>query len=267
MDSMFNSLAGEYDLIIDAGPRITRELPALERLLDLQPGSRLLDLGCATGSHSLALARRRCQVTAIDVNPAMIEEAQRRDTKSIAAFHAISLSRAADLWPRSFDAIICLGNTYPQIVHAEMENTDGRHEYAANPDSVTASQVRRLLKPGGRFIGQMINPEWVAAASARCLVVRDIPPAAGIGRRLFIRIFRVTGGGLELTITRLEETIPAQWSRQVMVERMARIDAGALRRQLTEAGFTDPELWSGYLKEPFLPDASGALVWRCSAGA
>src|SRR5512138_3902811 len=51
---MYDGLARAYDEIFPTNPA------TLERLSDfgIGPGSRVLDLGCATGGHVLALARR-----------------------------------------------------------------------------------------------------------------------------------------------------------------------------------------------------------------
>jgi SAM-dependent methyltransferase len=51
---------------------------ALRRWLDVQPGTRVLDVGCGVGRWSRLLASRGAQVTGVDLSPTMIEQAQRR---------------------------------------------------------------------------------------------------------------------------------------------------------------------------------------------
>ena len=50
---------------------------ALERGLDLQPGQRVLDLGCGVGRLSSWLARDARQVVGVDISPAMLSAARR----------------------------------------------------------------------------------------------------------------------------------------------------------------------------------------------
>jgi SAM-dependent methyltransferase len=46
--------------------------------VDLQAGSRVLDVACGNGNASLAAARRWCQVTGLDYVPALLERARER---------------------------------------------------------------------------------------------------------------------------------------------------------------------------------------------
>lgn len=51
---------------------------ALAPWLTVQPGARVLDIGCGVGRWSRRLAARGARVTGIDLSPTMIEEARRR---------------------------------------------------------------------------------------------------------------------------------------------------------------------------------------------
>jgi 2-polyprenyl-3-methyl-5-hydroxy-6-metoxy-1,4-benzoquinol methylase len=51
---------------------------ALERWLDVAPGTRVLDVGCGVGRWSSMLATRGARVTGMDLSPTMINEARRR---------------------------------------------------------------------------------------------------------------------------------------------------------------------------------------------
>jgi SAM-dependent methyltransferase len=60
-------------VIHPGGRRSTREIFGLA---DLQPGQRVLDVGCGVGTTAIEAARRfGCHVTAVDIDPLMLERA------------------------------------------------------------------------------------------------------------------------------------------------------------------------------------------------
>lgn len=59
-----------------AGEDRRTELDFLVSVLQLEPGSRLLDAGCGPGHFAIAFAERGCVVDGIDISPKMIERAQ-----------------------------------------------------------------------------------------------------------------------------------------------------------------------------------------------
>jgi ubiquinone/menaquinone biosynthesis C-methylase UbiE len=68
----------------DAGMRIltlgkvSRARRALAESAAATPGARVLDIGCGTGAATEELAKRGAKVTALDQNPAMLEQARAR---------------------------------------------------------------------------------------------------------------------------------------------------------------------------------------------
>jgi ubiquinone/menaquinone biosynthesis C-methylase UbiE len=62
-----------YNRMIHSCPRL-----ALEPWFDIEPGARVLDVGCGVGRWSSLLAQRGAQVTGMDLSPTMIDEARRR---------------------------------------------------------------------------------------------------------------------------------------------------------------------------------------------
>ena len=52
--------------------------PAMERLMTVQPGDRVLDIGCGNGNYARKLAELGVRVTAIDASEEMIERARAR---------------------------------------------------------------------------------------------------------------------------------------------------------------------------------------------
>lgn len=112
----------------------------LAQELNLPAGSKVLDAGCGEGGVSLYLAKRYgLQMTGIDLLDFNIARAKRgarkKDLDAACEFHEASYSDTG--FPdESFDAIY----TMETLVHS--------------PDyKKTLAEFRRLLKPGGKYVG------------------------------------------------------------------------------------------------------------------
>jgi SAM-dependent methyltransferase len=125
-------------------PGTSREVDFLERRLGLKPGMAIADLGCGLGRHSIELARRGYRVTAVDISPALVEEARRRaEAAGVGvAFHVGDMgSLGPDVLPAGcFDAALCLCESGLGVLGGE-----GR-------DLEFLKTVRLSLRPGGGLV-------------------------------------------------------------------------------------------------------------------
>lgn len=111
-------------------------------------GKKLLEIGCGMGYDSLEFIRRGVRVTAVDLTPKAVELAKRHFQVVGADADEVRIGDALDLpFPNeSFDAVWSNG-----VLHA-------------TGDTRTAiSEVRRVLKPGGRAIISHFyrKPSWM----------------------------------------------------------------------------------------------------------
>lgn len=110
MREVWSERAADWDSRAE-GNRTAPDRPAdLDRMwssLSLRAGATLLDAGCGSGQFALELAARGCQVTAIDVSPAMIERARAHGAERNLAveWRVGDLTRLADP-PATYDAIL-----------------------------------------------------------------------------------------------------------------------------------------------------------------
>lgn len=117
-----------------------REIDFLVHALALRPETRILDVGCGFGRHSIELARRGYQVVGIDPATAMIEAARQRATEARVSvtFQQVAAEDFVDAEP--FDAAICLFTTLGQIpAHSHTDNRE------------LLSVVAHVLKADGSF--------------------------------------------------------------------------------------------------------------------
>jgi ubiquinone/menaquinone biosynthesis C-methylase UbiE len=108
----------------------------------IQPGDRVLEMGCGTGALTIRCARWGAQVTAIDLSPRMLAVARRRASAAGLAdhiqWHLMDAASATErLQPASFDVII-LSLTLSELPEDELH--------------YVLSGCRRLLAERGRLI-------------------------------------------------------------------------------------------------------------------
>ena len=126
-----------------ARPVAERDAAFVCAALSLEPGDRVLDLGCGTGRHAVALAERGLTVTGLDLSPALLAHA--RETAAERGVEVTWLERDMrdldDLGP--FDAVVSLFTAFGLIGEAG--------------DQEVLHQVRAALRPGGQLLLDLTN--------------------------------------------------------------------------------------------------------------
>lgn len=120
--------------------------PSAEKLLDVKAGEQLLDVACGNGQFSRRLAELGAQVVATDFSAALIERAKARTTSSRITYKVVDATDEAQLLALGidqFDAAVC--NMALQDI------ADIAPLFRA---------VRRLVKPGGRFVFTLTHPAF-----------------------------------------------------------------------------------------------------------
>jgi SAM-dependent methyltransferase len=114
----------------------------------IQPGERVLDVGCGAGQTSLDAARAGGHVLGVDVSERMLERARQRAGGS--AEFVLGDAQTHPFEPASFDVAISRCGLM----------------FFADPDAAFAN-IRRALRPGGRLVGliwqRYEDNEWATA--------------------------------------------------------------------------------------------------------
>jgi 2-polyprenyl-3-methyl-5-hydroxy-6-metoxy-1,4-benzoquinol methylase len=135
--------------------------PATERLLQLRPGQRVLDIACGNGLTSRRLAAMGAQVVAFDFAEQMVAHALQRTTEhadriQYQVLDATDEAALLGLGEGQFDAALCNMALFDM---AEIEPL--------------MCALARLLRPGGRFVFSVIHPCFNSAHTAHVAQLED----------------------------------------------------------------------------------------------
>jgi SAM-dependent methyltransferase len=217
--------AAYWDEHMEAGRTWQRPLiqPAVERLLELRPGERVLEVACGNGAFSRQMAERGARVLATDFSERMLERAAARGGD--VAYRLVDATDPSSLGALEgdgpFDAVVCN--------MALMDMTD------LEP---LANALPSLLAEGGRFVFSIQHPSFNAGDIVRTLETTDVDDAVVRTYSVRVRTYRSLTSGRGLA---LEGQPAAQWYFNRPLEETLRpfLEAGLVLDGLLEPTF-DP---------------------------
>ncbi len=178
--------------------------------LSLPAGASILDMGCGTGRHSVALALRGFQVTGLDLSRDMLQKAKARaEDKQVKVTFLEGDATSFDS-PPVFDAAICLCEGALCLL--------GSNDDPFTRDVTILKAIRRSLKPGSKFIATVLNA---------------FRPARNDPEALNFDPHTQTTSGVE------------KLGEEELVVRQRYYTPPEFRSMLREAGFVTENLWGG----------------------
>jgi ubiquinone/menaquinone biosynthesis C-methylase UbiE len=119
----------------------------IKRLLKLRKGQKALDIPCGMGRLTIPLATMGLEMTGLDLVPSYIRKARRRAKKERPAIRFIQGDMRDIEFENEFDAAF---NWFTSFGYFSDED-----------DLLFLKKVLKALKPGGRFLIEMINKSSV----------------------------------------------------------------------------------------------------------
>lgn len=222
-------------------PRAPQEAENVHKLLEkhqITPGSRLLDLSCGIGRHSVELAHLGYRVTGVDLSPTFIERAKRlaqeKQVTEKVEFHVCDARQVAQtLANEKFDAVVNIWTSF------------GYYDEEANTDILR--QCRTLVREGGTFVMDINNRDGLA---------RRFQPRGytRLGDLILLeeRKINFEAGRNNTTWIFLRELSPGNFKQEAQITLDHRLyNLHELIRDFAQAGWKYREVYGSLNLEPF----------------
>jgi ubiquinone/menaquinone biosynthesis C-methylase UbiE len=147
-NSFFDLYADEYDIMTDVAAREPKHRTEIQALIKAYAPTSVLDAGCGTGLTSQMFAESGIQVVGIDASSEMVRLSEARCERfgDIATFQTARFEGLPKTFAREFDLVVCLANSLSGLSSSALV-------------ARALKQFRRVLRPGGTLVVQMLNPD------------------------------------------------------------------------------------------------------------
>jgi SAM-dependent methyltransferase len=231
---MYNDIAEIYLEIFSLNRAFLRFIPDYLG----NPQSRVLDLGCGPGDYVDRLTRDGFVGVGIDNSKGMIDRAQKQKRGTFYHLSFTEIHQLEEDISSSFDCAYCIGNSLSYLPN------DGLQPFL--------NSLRRLLKPSGNFIIQVVN--WDKFLK---LQTADFPVKTISGGRTFHRRYEWIKPSQVIFQTEIQKNGKTlnSWSDPIYPKYV-----DPLVRDLEESGLKVLQKFGEYDRSAFDPQSSPALI-------
>ena len=239
-NTFYTSISKYYSEIFPFNPM---QLKFVQNKLGELHGKQILDIGCATGELAFQLAAGGAEVTGIDLNEDLLEQAiGNKKHEKLTLQQGNMLELAQDFSPQHFDAVLCFGNT---LVHLNSEELVLQMLEGA----------KTVLKPGGQLLIQQLNYDYICSESVEALPVIDTENIRFVRRYNFADDSELVGFQTDLEIKAINRIVSNETP-------LLALKSKTLKTLLKKAGFQNIQFYAN-----FKQDANGGkhlpLVLSC----
>ena len=241
LQSFYDNLAPDYDLMTGFPDRFAREQKFFKGIVKRYRITTAIDAGCGTGFHALLLSQFGVKVTAVDISRKMIL-ATRKNSRE---YHLPIRTRQSSFTELSkkirnrVSALFCMGNSLAHLL-TERELVD------------SLCNFHQVLQPGGILVIQLVNFDRILKEKKALQNERE---SGGITfRRSYKYHKKSITFIIEIKSGDNKETI-----KKISVK-LNPIRSDELQELLTRTGFSPVDRFGSIAEEYFSPDSSRDLV-------
>jgi glycine/sarcosine N-methyltransferase len=238
----YDLLSAEYDSMTDFEKRFVMEQNTFENIIERFGIVSAVDAGAGTGFHALLLARLGVDVTAVDISGEMLRKCEENATVLGVQVKTVQsdFAHIPAFATRSFDAVLCLGNSLAHIITNEELS-----------DSLTS--FGKILIKGGTLIVQILNYKKILGERNR---VQQIRRAGG---KTFIRFYDYCEDRLFFNILSVHEDSPTP-AHTIQTVELHPYVADELIPFLRKAGFGEIQIYGDLRFAEYSEDYSRDIV-------
>jgi glycine/sarcosine N-methyltransferase len=195
-------------------------------------GQQILDIGCATGELAFQLAKAGAEVTGIDLNEDLLQQAKAGKVHPKLSFQKGNmLELKNDFQSETFDTVLCFGNT---LVHQTSQKLilDMLHG------------VNAVLKPGGIFLLQILNYDYILSEQVTEL------PLIETENIKFVRYYAFNENS-QLVSFQTELHLKNEGKVIINETPLLALKSNELKRMLEITGFEGTEIFANFKEKPF----------------
>jgi ubiquinone/menaquinone biosynthesis C-methylase UbiE len=213
-----------------------KEVDQMIAWLGLPPGSKVLDLCCGMGRHSLALAEEGYEVTGVDLSEVLLREARSQvGAEKVTWIRSDMRELPLD---GGFDAVV---NLFTSFGYFEKDEEQVK----------VLREIYRLLKPGGKFVIDFLNPAYV---------IRHLVPhsAREDAENLIDESRRIEDGYVkkDIILTTKNDPTPRQYHERVKLYSLEEF-----REMIEEAGLQLEAVHGSYEDEVYDAERSTRMIF------
>jgi len=235
----FDELSVQYDSMIPFEKAIERKKELFKNILK-GSDKTIADIGCGTGSDSLALAGMGLKVTSFDPSAQMLNQA-RINAKSSGLeldSYQFGASQIPDDFNGKYDVVISLGNSFANIPTDEFESS--------------VFKCFSLLREEGELYIQILNYEKILLEKKRIVSI-----TTGEGK-YFVRFYDFNENQIVFNILRFDKAKPAD--HQLISTKIYPYSAADFTTALKNEGFKTVNYFGSFNFTPFDPQTSNDLI-------
>ena len=179
--NFFEIIASDYDEMIPFSEAVERKKKSFSKII--KPGMKTaIDLGCGTGSDSVALALLGLKVTAFDPSLEMLKYALANAQKEGVEinFEKSTIDEIPRNLNNKYDLVVSMGNTFTNVKHKSFN------------DSI--QKCYDILNEQGLLIIQVLNYEKIISEGKRIVNIKEG------SKNYFIRFYDFIGGEIVFNV-------------------------------------------------------------------